>query len=79
MDGKLPESIVWRKEKIGFEPPQQQWMQHKKLAEMIQEAKMKLVRENILKKDVLNKRVRALGSHEPGNYDWRYLSAAAYL
>jgi asparagine synthase (glutamine-hydrolysing) len=79
MDKKLPASIVWRKEKIGFEPPQQQWMQHPKLQEMIHEARKKLVKENILKKDILNKPINATGSHASDSYDWRYLAAAPYL
>jgi asparagine synthase (glutamine-hydrolysing) len=79
VDGKLPAPIVWRKEKIGFEPPQQQWMQNKRLQDLIHEARKKMVKENILKKETIDKPVRAIGSHAPDNYDWRYLSAAAYL
>jgi asparagine synthase (glutamine-hydrolysing) len=26
MKDRLPQEIVWRKNKIGFEPPQKQWM-----------------------------------------------------
>jgi hypothetical protein len=34
-----PPGITWRKDKVGFEPPQLQWMQNNKLQEMIQDAK----------------------------------------
>ncbi len=79
MNEKLPASIAWRKDKVGFEPPQQQWMQDKKVQELIHEAKKKMVSEKILKPDVLNKVVLPLGSTAADNYDWRYLSAAAFL
>lgn len=79
MKNKLPESIVWRKDKVGFEPPQKTWMQDKQVQEAIHEAKKKLVDEKILIPDVLNKPVIALNSHDTDNYDWRYLSAAAFI
>ena len=76
MKSKLPDSIVWRKDKVGFEPPQLQWMQHKKLQEMIRDAKNKLVNEKILKPEVLNKKIIHKAAHEADNYDWRYLTAS---
>ncbi len=79
MKEKLPSAITWRKDKTGFEPPQQQWMQNRHLQEMIQEAKRKMVKAKILKPEVLDKPVAASGSHDADSYDWRYLSAAAYL
>ncbi|HEX5654837.1 MAG TPA: asparagine synthase (glutamine-hydrolyzing) [Chitinophagaceae bacterium] len=75
----LPPDITWRKDKTGFEPPQQEWMQHPRLQEAIREARKKLVKEKILKAETLGKPILALDSHTAGNYDWRYLSAAAYL
>ena len=77
MKNKLPESITWRKEKVGFEPPQKTWMQNKQVQEAIQEAKSALVSEKILKADVLNKKIQPQASHESNNYDWRYFSAAS--
>ena len=76
MKDKLPESITWRKDKVGFEPPQLQWMQHNKMQEMIQDAKKKLVNEKILKPEVLNKKIIPKAAHEADNYDWRYLSSS---
>jgi asparagine synthase (glutamine-hydrolysing) len=77
MTDKLPASIAWRKDKVGFEPPQRQWMQHQKVQEMIQEAKKKLVNEKILKPEVLNKKIIPKAAHEADNYDWRYLSSSS--
>ena len=79
MEKKLPASIVWRKDKVGFEPPQQQWMRHPQIQEYIQEAKRTLVKKSILKKEVLDKKVAALPAHAAENYDWRYLCAAQIL
>ena len=76
MDAQLPADITWRKDKTGFEPPQQQWMQQTNMQKLVQQARQKLVTENILKKEVLDKPVRALPAHGADNYDWRYLSSA---
>ncbi len=76
MEKKLPASIVWRKDKTGFEPPQQQWLQHAAMQDYIQEAKRKLVNKKILKKQVLDKKIIPLAAHEANNFDWRYLCAA---
>ena len=76
MKDKLPESIVWRRDKVGFEPPQKNWMENKQVQDAIQEARKKLVNENILNPDILKKEIQPLGSHAADNYDWRYFSAA---
>lgn len=77
MDPLLPAGIIWRTDKVGFEPPQQQWMTAPAMQEAIREAKKTLVRENILQADVPDKPVQALSAHAPDNYDWRYFSAAS--
>ena len=77
MKNSLPAEIIWRRDKVGFEPPQKQWMELVAVKEAIHEAKEKLVAENILKPEVLKKSTVPLAAHEADNYDWRYLSAAA--
>jgi asparagine synthase (glutamine-hydrolysing) len=79
MENRLPDKIVWRKEKVGFEPPQQQWMQHKMIQEYMQEAKRKLVNTGILNKSVLDKSIVPMGAHENENFDWRYLCASQIM
>lgn len=79
MDKKLPDEIVWRKDKVGFEPPQKEWMENKILQDYIHEAKKKLVRRGILKQTVLNKRIQPRDAYTADNYDWRYLSAAMII
>ncbi len=76
MEKSLPAEIIWRRDKVGFEPPQQQWMQDEKLKEMIHEAKKKLADEKILKPETVNKRIIPKAAHEADNYDWRYLTAS---
>jgi len=79
MAGKLPASIVWCTDKVGFEPPQKSWMQQDEFTDYIQESKKKLVAERILKPAVLNKKIQPLDAHAPNNADWRYLCAAQIL
>jgi len=76
MQHLLPADIIWRKDKIGYEPPQQQWMQNGQVREMIIEARKKLAVANVLNPAVINKPVKPSRAHEMGNDDWRYLSAA---
>ena len=76
MENKLPAEIVWRKDKIGYEPPQKLWMENKILQEYIHEAKKTLVEKKILNAKILNKKNQPLDAHAADNFDWRYLIAA---
>jgi asparagine synthase (glutamine-hydrolysing) len=79
MQNKLPGSITWRKDKVGFEPPQKQWMENKKVQELVKEARKKLVNAQILRPAVLDKPVMSMSSHAADNFDWRYLATAPFL
>ena len=72
----LPPSIVWRPNKIGFEPPQQVWMQHKAMIELIQSSKELLVQKGVLHKKVLAQKIVPQAAHAGNSFNWRYLSAA---
>lgn len=76
MQQQLPASIAWRSDKVGFEPPQQEWMQHPRMQEAIHAAREKLVAEKILRPEVLARPVKPHGAHDAGEFDWRYFSAA---
>jgi asparagine synthase (glutamine-hydrolysing) len=76
MKDKLPPEITWRKDKTGFEPPQQEWLSHRNMQDLIINAKQKLIDERILRPEVMNKKIQAKAAHEPDNYDWRYLSSS---
>jgi len=75
----LPAEIVWRKDKIGFEPPQEKWMREEKIQQMIREAREELVRRKILSAQVLHKKIQPHGAHAAESFDWRYLAAGYWL
>lgn len=79
VETKLPSSIAWRTDKVGFEPPQKSWLEDTRMQELINDHKSFLVKENILKPQVLNRKARHYNVHEGDNYEWRYLSAAEFL
>ena len=79
MDKHLPDEIVWTKDKIGFETPQQLWMQDMRVQEMIHEARKKLVNERILDTSVLSTAINPRESYARDNDDWRYLTGAYVL
>ena len=79
MEGYLPNNIVWRKDKVGFEPPQKSWMENKRLQEIVQEARRTLVQASILKPSVLNKKIQPQDALAAENEDWRYLVAATCM
>jgi asparagine synthase (glutamine-hydrolysing) len=75
MQKQLPHEIAWRPDKVGFEPPQKQWMENRRVQGAIRAAKEKLVKERILNASVLNKKIQPQESHAAENVDWWYLSA----
>ncbi len=75
MQNKLPETIVWRKDKIGFEPPQKQWLQHKVITDYTQNAKENLIKAGIFKKNVLDMKFNVAEAHEANNMQWWTLCA----
>ncbi len=79
MNSHLPKEIVWRTDKVAFEPPQKKWMETDLMRDYVHEAKRKLVDNQILKPDALNKKHKAFDAHEPNNFDWRYLCVSQLL
>ncbi len=79
MENKLPASIVWRTDKVGFEPPQKQWMNSPVFKDCLHEAKKKLVTEKILRPSTMQRKIQPLDAHEANNADWRYLCAAQMM
>jgi asparagine synthase (glutamine-hydrolysing) len=72
----LPKEIAWRKDKIGFEPPQKKWMENDTVRESVMEGKRKLVQQKILKPDVLNKKIKPHNANAADGWDWKYWSAS---
>jgi len=76
VDKVLPNQIVWRKDKIGFEPPQKKWMQEKNVQEAIHEGKKKLVEQRVLNPSLINKKIKPHDAYAAENTDWKYWSAS---
>lgn len=47
-DNLLPQKIVWRKDKIGYEPPQSEWMADKRISEDVINSQRVLIDRKIL-------------------------------
>ena len=79
VENKLPDTINWRKGKVGYEPPQEEWMKNASIIELIHVSRKKLVDKNILSPKILNTATQTSSAHSKNNHDWRYLSVAAIL
>lgn len=76
-DGLLPQEITWRKDKIGYEPPQKNWMENGLIKERIMEGRKTLVREGILEKRVLGEDVKAVAAVGASKENtWKHWMAA---
>jgi asparagine synthase (glutamine-hydrolysing) len=71
----LPSEIVWRKDKVGFEPPQKLWMQDKQVEESIRHSKQLLVSQGILDASAAQAKIRPHDAHAADTREWRYWSA----
>jgi asparagine synthase (glutamine-hydrolysing) len=79
VEKKLPVEIVWRRDKIGFEPPQKAWMEHQLLKDYLYESKKILVKNRILKSTVLSQKNQPHDAYAADGVDWRYLVAGQLL
>jgi asparagine synthase (glutamine-hydrolysing) len=50
MEPILPKKIAWRVDKLGFEPPQKQWLDEPKVEALIEACKTKLVAEKVIER-----------------------------
>jgi len=69
----LPQEITWRKDKIGYEPPQKEWMSRPDIIQRTIESREKLVNLNILDKKVLDKKPDSSGANEVGDKSWEHI------
>ncbi|GAC1484653.1 MAG: asparagine synthase (glutamine-hydrolyzing) [Flavisolibacter sp.] len=70
----LPEDIVWRKDKIGFEPPQKYWMHTKEVQDHIIMGKEKLKGAGILNATAVQKKVKPHNAYAAKSDEWKYWS-----
>ncbi len=76
---ELPAEIAWRKDKIGYEPPQRSWMGRPEITHKITEAKKNLVNNGILLKAELDKPVVAEACSENKGNNWKYWMAGEMM
>jgi asparagine synthase (glutamine-hydrolysing) len=68
-EGILPSEITWRKDKIGYEPPQKSWMEQPIMRDFVHESKEKLEKEHILNPK----------RNKEQDIDFAYLTIAQFL
>ena len=76
VEKRLPAAVVWRRDKVGFEPPQKKWMQQDAVIDAIRQAKEVLVDNKVLDPSALNKKIQPHASHVAENKEWKYWSAS---
>ena len=75
MEARLPDTIVWRRDKVGFEPPQKQWVENKMMQEYLRQEKTKLVKAGVLHSNALLKTTKPQDALAAFDTEWRYLVA----
>ena len=76
---RIPENILWRTGKTGFEPPQFAWMDDERVRKQIRGAHEKLVDLRILDPKILRRPVIPCHAYARDNRDWRYWVAAKFV
>jgi len=66
----IPKEIVWRLDKVGYEPPQKKWMEMKEVKNRIKENKLALIQNGILDKSVGDKDILPNNAYQEGINDW---------
>lgn len=76
LEDLMPKEIMWRKDKIGYEPPQKKWLEQPRVQELIMESRRTLVGKGILNKEVLNKPINPGTALGGGDNSWQVWMAA---
>ncbi|MEZ5045572.1 MAG: asparagine synthase (glutamine-hydrolyzing) [Chitinophagaceae bacterium] len=69
----LPEEITWRKDKIGYEPPQKSWMENEMIKNKIAMGKKKLVENNILSPEIQQRTIQPEDAVSGNTINWKLL------
>ncbi len=70
---ELPPEITWRKDKIGYEPPQKKWMEQSGLQDKIRSAKEQLSKAGIIQKETVAASMVAEAANDRRNNTWGQL------
>lgn len=71
----LPSEITWRKDKIGYEPPQKNWMENEIIKAKILASREKLISNGVLSKKVSSLDYQGEESIQGDNKNWKFLMA----
>ena len=75
----LPEKICWRKDKIGYEPPQKNWLDNASVTDLIMTKRNKLISDKILHPSLASKAIQAHESADAKNNTWKIWMAGNLL
>jgi asparagine synthase (glutamine-hydrolysing) len=75
----LPEQITWRKDKIGYEPPKKNWLENKRIINLINESKIKLFEQNVISKKEYENNISNEFFTAGRNKTWNLLMAGTLL
>jgi len=75
----LPQEIAWRKNKIGYEPPQKSWMETSAVKEKIRESKRKLYEQDVISKQEFEKQPVTNSAASINNKSWSLWMAGNML
>lgn len=73
----LPPEICWRKDKIGYEPPQKNWLDNDVIKDKIITARKELIDKKILHAAVGKKEIEAHEANNPKNNSWKMWMAGS--
>lgn len=75
----LPPSICWRKDKIGYEPPQKSWLSGNGVQAIIADKRKKLIDAKIMHASMAQKPIKAHDAVAFNNREWKIWMAAHIL
>ncbi|MFM2385850.1 MAG: hypothetical protein RL660_607 [Bacteroidota bacterium] len=78
-ENTMPKEIAWRTDKIGYEPPQQNWMQNKSVVDAINASLDRLAKNGYLNHKKVDA-IRAKDKYETtGDKNWVFLMAGSLM
>lgn len=78
-ENTLPKEIAWRVDKIGYEPPQKNWMDSEEMKDKIMANKELLVTHDFLNKKTLQKKYANDSALNVNNKNWNILMSGNLL
>jgi asparagine synthase (glutamine-hydrolysing) len=75
----LPHEIGWRTDKIGYEPPQKNWMESEIMKNKFIHSKELLIKNNYFNKSILDEKVNTQDTGDLRKNSWGYLMASSVI